>query len=550
MSLNRKMDSCHSVLPFYLFCLLLSLPYLEQQFWCTQFTGDNDSSQIAGQAIFAGWTGHTSRATQARPVRSAGHRFQSYGAQPGLATQRIHGFQQDSGTEDLTSDSPFWQTWWFLLISAILWVGTVFGLLQRIYRFRSGNRLLEKEVVERTEEFRRQKQQLEKILEERKQTETELKKTKDAYLDLFEEAPIGYHEIDANGIISRVNQTEAQLLGYDKSEMIGKPVFDFIVESEISQRAVQEKMNLLMPLQGFDRTFRRKDGSTIVLQIEDRLLFDENGNAKGIRSTLQDVTERNEAEEMRKIYTDKLEKSNQELEEFAHVASHDLREPLRKISIFGERLKEKCGTELGEIGLDYLVRMQNAAARMQELINDLLTYARVTTEARPFKTIDMSEIVREVLTDLEVSIEESNAKVHVKELSKLEADPAQMRQLMQNLIGNALKYHKRERPPVISIQSRILNGEHSNAGEANSGDKRCEIMVTDNGIGFGEEFSETIFGVFQRLHGSSEYEGAGLGLAICRKIVERHGGEIRAEGTKGEGASFMATLPITQSIKG
>ncbi len=231
-----------------------------------------------------------------------------------------------------------------------------------------------------------------------------------------------------------------------------------------------------------------------------------------------------------------LARSNEELQQFAFIASHDLQEPLRKIRAFGDRLQLTCHEALSPQGLDYLQRMQNAAGRMQTLIEDLLTLSRVTTRAQPFIEVNLNQIVEEVLSDLEIRIQQTQAHIEIGELTTINADPLQIRQLLQNLIGNALKFHRHSVPPVINIYSRGLETEE---------DLRwCEITVKDNGIGFNEKYLDRIFNVFQRLHGRSEYEGTGMGLAICRKIVERHHGKITAKSELGKGTSFIVTLPV------
>jgi PAS domain S-box-containing protein len=245
-------------------------------------------------------------------------------------------------------------------------------------------------------------------------------------------------------------------------------------------------------------------------------------------------------------YSQKLARSNAELQEFAYVASHDLQEPLRKIQAFGDCLQTKYGEVLTEQGRDYLGRMQNAAGRMQALINDLLSLSRVTTRAQPFVPIPLNQVVQEVLSDLEVRIQQTGARIEVDKLPIIDADPVQMRQLLQNLIGNALKFHRKEEPPVIKIRSQLIQESKQRATKSGTGLLRCQLVVEDNGIGFDEKYLDRIFIAFQRLHGRCEYEGTGMGLAICRKIVERHNGSITAASVPQQGATFIATLPIKQ----
>jgi PAS domain S-box-containing protein len=246
---------------------------------------------------------------------------------------------------------------------------------------------------------------------------------------------------------------------------------------------------------------------------------------------MTELMERRRAEERVKETMAELERSNAELQRFAYIASHDLQEPLRKIQAFGDRLKGKYADALDERGRDYLSRMENAAARMQALINDLLTLSRVTTQAQPFVSVDLAKVVQDVLSDLELHIEKTQGSVEVGDMPTIDADPTQMRQLFQNLIDNGLKFHQPDEKPVVKIHAKRLNGA-------------CQIVVKDNGIGFDEKYLERIFTIFQRLHGRGKYDGTGVGLAICRKIVERHGGSITAQSIPNQGATFTVTLPI------
>ena len=249
-----------------------------------------------------------------------------------------------------------------------------------------------------------------------------------------------------------------------------------------------------------------------------------------------EIAERQRAEQQLRDFTASLERSNRELQDFAYVASHDLQEPLRKVQAFGDRLKSKYGAVLDDTGRDYLTRMHNAASRMQTLINDLLIYSRVTTQARPFVPVSLARIAREVVADLEVRIEQSGGRVEIHDLPDLEADPTQMRQVLQNLIGNALKYHRPDLAPHVIVRSSRIEDDKT---------RRVwwRIEVEDNGIGFEEKYLDKIFGIFQRLHGRDGYEGTGVGLAVVKKIVERHGGDITARSQPDQGSTFIFNLP-------
>jgi signal transduction histidine kinase len=249
-------------------------------------------------------------------------------------------------------------------------------------------------------------------------------------------------------------------------------------------------------------------------------------------------------------FTRRLAESNRDLTDFAHVASHDLQEPLRKIIAFGSRLEKRCGEQLGDDGREYLDRMQNAAVRMQTLIDDLLMFSRVTTRGEAFVPTDLRVIVDEVLSDLEVAIETAGASIEIGPLPHIEADPSQLRQIMQNLIGNALKFKNRDTPTMITIEGRLASFERSDdlnrTFEVPT--RWWDIQVKDNGIGFEQKYAEKIFTVFQRLHGRSDYEGSGIGLSVCRRIAERHRGLIHATSEFGKGSTFTLTLPESHGL--
>jgi PAS domain S-box-containing protein len=285
------------------------------------------------------------------------------------------------------------------------------------------------------------------------------------------------------------------------------------------------------------RTFKQnlRDGRVIAVVSEPTA----NG---GTIATCLDVTDaERHADELRE-HTLKLERSNRELQDFAYVASHDLQEPLRKIEAFGDRLVTRYGKDLPDDGRMFLDRMQNAAGRMRRLINDLLDYSRVTTKAKPFTRVALGDVLTGVLSDLQIRIEETGAVIKSETLPAIDGDATQMRQLLQNVLANALKFRKADVKPEISITCSM--DDRARAGQR---PPHVRIEIRDNGIGFDNKYKEQIFTIFQRLHGRLEYEGTGVGLATVRKIVERHGGSIDADGQPGIGATFIIELPTHQA---
>jgi light-regulated signal transduction histidine kinase (bacteriophytochrome) len=248
--------------------------------------------------------------------------------------------------------------------------------------------------------------------------------------------------------------------------------------------------------------------------------------------SFRDVTDQKIAQQEIEKKTNELARSNQELEQFAYIASHDLQEPLHKIVAFSDLIQELFKGELNEKLLDYIQRMQNAAGRMRGLIDDLLQFACITTQANPFEEIDLNQLMHEVLIDLEQRIVESKGEIRIGKLPKIYADARQMQQLFLNLLSNALKFSKKNEIPKVEMM-----------GES-EGEKGVNIKVIDNGIGFDEKYLNKAFQPFQRLHVGREYEGSGMGLTLCQKIVERHGGKITVKSKVGKGTEFLVYLPI------
>jgi two-component system, LuxR family, sensor kinase FixL len=300
-----------------------------------------------------------------------------------------------------------------------------------------------------------------------------------------------------------------------------KEFMDF--KKTVLQNGVGERREILITVEGEERYY----------DVQAEPQKDPTGRVTGLTVAAVDVTKRKKAEEAIQSYADLLERSNQELQNFAFIASHDLKEPLRKIVAFSNQIENSPKLEKTE--RDYLRRMKNAAHRMENMITDLLELSKITTQWKPSEHVDLNTIAKTVIDDLEPRILQTGGKVILNPLPTIEADAIQIHLLIQNLVGNALKYHRPDIPPIVQIGYR-----HHSEG-------KVEIFVQDNGIGFQMSNIDRIFQPFQRLHGRSKYEGTGIGLAICKKIAERHNGRITAQSVPGEGSIFSVVLPVKQS---
>jgi PAS domain S-box-containing protein len=368
------------------------------------------------------------------------------------------------------------------------------------------------------------------VLELHVQARTEaLQSLQRRYELILNSAGEGICGLDMEGKATFVNPTVSKLTGWPIDELIGKDEHEIFVSNGQQTESLSPD----------ERVLYRKDGTRFPVEFV-RTAINENGRVVGSVVVFKDITERKQVQDSLARKAAELARSNAELEQFAFVASHDLQEPLRKIQAFGDRLKVKCEPIEAPDIQNYLERMQSAAARMRNLINDLLAFSRVIRSSEPFVTVDLAVITKEVLGDLEVRIEKSGAKVEVKDLPKIDADSMQMRQLMLNLLSNALKFQPSGATPHIKISAKTFTPL--------SGEAQCEVSVEDNGIGFDERYMDKIFAVFQRLHGRTEYEGTGVGLAVCRRIVDRHHGTITARSQPGKGATFIVTLPVKQAV--
>jgi len=353
--------------------------------------------------------------------------------------------------------------------------------------------------------------------------------------------------INHEGVITEFNRAAEQAFGYPRAKVLGTKPSDVLFPPDKSEGHQNRIDRYLAAGEGSmlgrraEVTAVRANGETFPAEMA--MTISQEQGCPVMTFFVRDISGRKKAEEAKARHAAELERSNRELEQFAYVASHDLQEPLRKIRTFGDRLEMRCGQMLDDTGRDCVQRMQSAAARMQLLIEGLLSLSRVATRGQDFEPVNLAEVVQEVVTDLEVKLGEVEGRVEVGKLPTIQADRLQMRQLFQNLIGNALKFHRDGEPPVVRIEGGFVRGsKRGEPGQASLRDP-CLIVVRDNGIGFEQKHVERIFDVFQRLHPREVYEGTGIGLAICRKIAERHGGSITARSAPGQGATFEILLP-------
>lgn len=364
-------------------------------------------------------------------------------------------------------------------------------------------------------------------------------------LDVLDDPVFAY---DTTGKLTYVNKAYDELLGHSCPG--GTAVGQIGYELEPEKRDLNLEMfrtNLSRtptdPMLIIESPSVGADGRTRWFEWRNLQQFDDDGNVVLVVGISRDITQQRIAELQAQRMTERLEESNRDLLEFAQVASHDLREPLRKVAAFSERIERKLGDTLDPKVRDYMNRMNAAVGRMQDLIDDLLTLSRVNTCAGEIVSTDLGDVVSATLSDLEIAIRESEAVIDVGPLPTLPVDSSQIGQLFQNLIANALKFRQAETTPEISIRAcltRAIDG----SGETESYD----ITVADNGIGFEQEFASKIFAPFQRLHGRSHFAGSGVGLSVCRRIAERHHGKIWATAEPGAGASFTFRLPLVQEI--
>ena len=349
------------------------------------------------------------------------------------------------------------------------------------------------------------------------------------YRRLFQYSNDAILILDVEGRVVDANRQAVRLFGYPREELLG-------LRSEQLQ-SPDATPNDRRTLTGggailTEIEFRSRSGRVFPAEVSVSVLPLPDG--AWIQTAIRDISERRLAERLA-VERAALERANRELDEFASIAAHDMQEPLRKVQAFAERLAARVGGSLDEASGEDLRRLRAATVRLQRLVEGLLEYARLPADEEIFPPVDLGEVARETLADLAVAIEATGAEIEVGPLPTLEADRLQMGQLLANLVGNALKFHPAGEPPRVRISAAPAREE---------GVEVCRLTVVDDGIGFDPAQLATILKPFRRLHGRGEFDGSGLGLAVCQKIAARHGGRIAVESAPGRGAAFTVTLPL------
>lgn len=349
---------------------------------------------------------------------------------------------------------------------------------------------------------------------------------------------------DREGQVKFLNQTWLNFTGRTIEEELSHQWNGEDIHPDDRDSCLYTYLTKFKSSEPFDHVFRlmRQDGEYRWIHEFVKPYYGKDKRHTGFVGTCIDITDSKEA-----IFfaNRKLREKNKDLEQFVYIASHDLKEPLRMIDSFGELIQSRFNEGLPEKAQEYVNCMQTSASRMKTLIDDLLTYSRISSHIKPFIETDLNQVIDEVIIDLDLYIKEYNAKIDIESLPVIEADASEIKQLCFNILINGLKYHRKDESPKIKVTCKTVSVSDPARSQIEPVNM-IELVFKDNGIGFNEKYKDRIFEPFQRLHGRTEYEGTGIGLAICRKIIELHHGTIRASSKEGKGSEFIVQLPLNQ----
>lgn len=415
---------------------------------------------------------------------------------------------------------PFWKTWWFYILCVIVGVSITYSyFVWKTKELLKAKKILEDKVEERTAELKKEKEKVEKINLELEKLSLVASETDNAVVIANEK-----------GNIEWINDGFTRMHGYTLEELKSEKGTKLIEVSANKNLAglIKESINNKQSII-YETIHVNNKGNEYWISSTLTPIFDQTGKLRKIVIIDTDISE------LKKVQAE-LERSNKELDDFASIVSHDLKEPLRKVMTYANKLTLGLGHNITDEFSDFIDQIQNATGRMKVLIEDVLNYSRVTTKKAAFEKTDLNVILKEVISDLEVRIKETNGKVETQKLPVIDADKLQMRQVFQNIIANGLKFHRKDVSPVITIHGELIdNGV-------------WRISIKDNGVGFDEKYLDRLFKPFYRLHSKQEFEGTGMGTAICEKIIKRHGGNLTAKSQLGVGSTFIFTLPEKQTV--
>jgi PAS domain S-box-containing protein len=390
-------------------------------------------------------------------------------------------------------------------------------------------------------------QQVAENIKDVKHKNEELKKSEERYHKMIEEVEdYAIILLDENGIIQNWNKGAEKIKGYKEEEIVGRSFTNFYLPEDRRQGLPLQLLKLARETgKAIHEGWRlRKDGTKFWGSIVLTALHDSENKVIGFSKVTRDLTERKLAEDQLKEYSSQLEFQNQELEQFAYAASHDMKEPLRKIHMYNSFIVDDPLNQLSDKSRDHLKRSVAAARRMKELIEDLLTYSKTTATLDAYDAVDMNNLIGEIISDHKDEFEEKNTKIQFENLPVVQGVPFQFKQLIDNLVVNAVKYKHPERNVDIKIVSETVKGTEVKENGIEPEKEYYKISVIDNGVGFEERYAEKIFDIFQRLPNVPGTSGSGIGLAICKRIVQNHKGVIVAKGKPNEGAQFDIYLPV------